>query len=541
MFERFTSNSREVISRAQRQAVSLHHDHVGTEHLLLGLVENDEDSPAEILESLGVSADDVMEGVLELAPVGAEDAGQSPQFTAELKKTLELALRESLHLRSSSISNDHLLIGLLRNSNGTGTQILRRLVGDLNLVRQEIINRSWWWDGRVAMEDGVEKRILEYPDIRPFESAQTDEPRPKRRPPRDESTGSDPEPIPFPDFDQLVSDGIEILEHGLPELPGTLDYFQPIPVAYWKGEVCGTVLFLYYLSDPKRGPFPCGFFGTYVRNGGGWTPREGWSPNDGTRIDFDPITSPESVEYVRQLSGRFAYDSEIHWTGAQHSTEPAEDEPAILVSGRHGPHVAEISFIQGDRVQKAKADGHFGLWIACTDRFEPYRIEAHDDSGAVVGFLDEPLDRYKPDPIPLEVITPTDLELPHQYGGKIRILKVERYEESVGVEWHVTLVPDPDVQLAEQLERLDQEPDQAWSLERIEEHVKLIDGLKLVVLSSHVSLTDDLGTDYKLEGFVGSTHEAEATGTDTFEPTIPNEAAMLTVRWEDLTFEIPLG
>jgi hypothetical protein len=328
-------------------------------------------------------------------------------------------------------------------------------------------------------------------------------------------------------------DGIEILEHGLPELPKTLDYSQSVPVAYWKGEVLGTVLFLYYLRDRDGDPRPRGFSGTYVRAGEGWQPRKRWTPNDGARIDFDPITSIESTDYG---------GSAIHWTGGRHTSEPEEDEPAILISGRHAPNVAEIRFIQGEVLRQSRADGHFGFWTICSDAFEPFRIEAHDSEGALVGFFDNPLhlELHVPQPSPLEVVTPEDADLPHQYGGRIQILGIERYEAKVVVEWHITLEPDPDVQLAEQLEALDREPDQAWTLERIEEHIKLIDVLKLTVFFSHLSLTDDLGTVYQGGGGGGSTGQGEGTWSHEFEPAIPDEATTLTVHWEDLSFQIPL-
>ncbi len=521
---------------AQEEAHRLNHDHVGTADLLLGLMEDKEDGPGEILTDLGVATDDVRQMVLEITPMGEEGGDRASQFTAELKRALELALRESIHLGSSSVDPDHLLIGLLRNSGCVGTRILASLIGDLNLVRQELIDRTWWWAGRVAEEDGVEKRILEHPNIRPLDAAPPEQipSRPKKQRSKEVPPTPEWQPIRPPDFRQLVSDGIEILDHGLPKLPKALDDSKSVPVAYWKGEVLGTVLFLYYRRGQDGSPHPCGFSGTYVRGEEGWQARERWSPNDGTGIDFDPIASSQFEDHG---------DAAIHSTGSRHQTDPAPDEPAILISGRHSPEVAEIRFVQGDVVRTSPANGHFGFWTICTDAFEPFRIEGYDNDGALIGFIDEPLTRYMPAPVPLEVLIPTDLELPHQYGGIVRILKVERHEESVKVEWHVTLEPDPDVQLADQLEAVESKADEAWSLERLHEHVRLIDVLKLTVFFGqleHLSLADDLGTVYQMQGGGGSTGQAEGTWDQKFEPAIPNEATMLTVHWEDLTFEVPL-
>lgn len=63
------------MARVQEEGDNLNHDHVGTEHLLLGLVEEEQDRPAEIFAPLGISAEDVREGVLEVSPMGAENAG----------------------------------------------------------------------------------------------------------------------------------------------------------------------------------------------------------------------------------------------------------------------------------------------------------------------------------------------------------------------------------------------------------------------------------------------------------------------------------
>lgn len=210
MFERFTDRSHRVLALAQQEAHRQNHDHVGTEHLLLGLVDDKQDSPAEILASLSVSPGDVRERVLEVTPVGQESANESTHFTAELKKTLELSLRESLHLRSSSIGTNHLLIGLLRNGESTGTKVLADLVGDLNLVRLELLEKMSWYTGRVVEEEGVKKPVMEYPDIRPLPGTQTGQshPRPIKRRPRDEPTTPEWEPIRPPDFRQLVSDGM---------------------------------------------------------------------------------------------------------------------------------------------------------------------------------------------------------------------------------------------------------------------------------------------------------------------------------------------
>ena len=94
MFERFTERARQVVVLAQDEARSLRHNYIGTEHLLLGLLREEEGLAARALESLGVTLEDTRAKVREAVGEGALDApvtGQIP-FTADAKKTLELAL-----------------------------------------------------------------------------------------------------------------------------------------------------------------------------------------------------------------------------------------------------------------------------------------------------------------------------------------------------------------------------------------------------------------------------------------------------------------
>ena len=120
------------------------------------------------------------------------------------------------------------------------------LVGDLNLVLLELRENMSWYTGRSVEGNGIRKPVMEYPDIRPLESAQAgrSQPRLKKRRPQERPPSPERQPIRLPDFQRLIRDGAEILDHGLPELPQTLDYSQSVPLAYWKGEGLGTVLFL---------------------------------------------------------------------------------------------------------------------------------------------------------------------------------------------------------------------------------------------------------------------------------------------------------
>jgi ATP-dependent Clp protease ATP-binding subunit ClpA len=138
VFERFDDRARRVIVLAQEEARTLNHNYIGTEHLLLGLVQGD-DVAARALESLGVSLEAVRTQVLEIIGEGrAVPTGHIP-FTPRAKKVLELSLREALKTGSNYIGTGHLLLGLVREGEGVAAQVLQTLGVDLPKVRQAVI------------------------------------------------------------------------------------------------------------------------------------------------------------------------------------------------------------------------------------------------------------------------------------------------------------------------------------------------------------------------------------------------------------------
>src|ERR1700733_15214443 len=138
-FERFTDRARRVIVLAQEEARMLHHNYIGTEHILLGLTREGEGVGAKALESLGISLDAVRQQVEEIIGHGQEAPSGHIPFTPRGKKVLELSLRESLQLGHNYIGTEHILLGLIREGDGVAAQILVRLGADLNRVRQQVI------------------------------------------------------------------------------------------------------------------------------------------------------------------------------------------------------------------------------------------------------------------------------------------------------------------------------------------------------------------------------------------------------------------
>lgn len=139
MFERFSERARKVVVQAQEEARALSHDHIGTEHLLLGLMHDEDATSCRVLGDLGVTPDAVREAVT--GSVGEAPGTDSPAtipFSPRAKKSLELALREALQLGHDYISTGHILLGLLRENEGTAAQVLSDLGIDLDEARHRV-------------------------------------------------------------------------------------------------------------------------------------------------------------------------------------------------------------------------------------------------------------------------------------------------------------------------------------------------------------------------------------------------------------------
>ena len=128
-FTRFTGDAREVVRRAQDEAARLGHGQVGTEHVLLALVQGaDGELAARVLHESAITSEAVRGEVLRHLGTGdavADDG--SLRFTPRAKKVLELSLREALALKHDHIGTEHILLGLLRESSGLAARVLSDL------------------------------------------------------------------------------------------------------------------------------------------------------------------------------------------------------------------------------------------------------------------------------------------------------------------------------------------------------------------------------------------------------------------------------
>lgn len=139
MFERFTERARQVVVLAQDEARALKHNYIGTEHILLGLLREEEGLAARVLEQLDITVEEVRAQVARIVGQGDEvTTGQIP-FTPRAKKVLELALREALSLGHNYIGTEHILLGLVRENEGVAARILLDFDADAEKIRNEII------------------------------------------------------------------------------------------------------------------------------------------------------------------------------------------------------------------------------------------------------------------------------------------------------------------------------------------------------------------------------------------------------------------
>ena len=126
MFERFTERARKVIILAREEAIRLGHNFVGTEHLLLGLIREGDGLAVAILKKLNVNISAVKAEIEKIVSAGSEfsPAGEIP-FTPQAKKVLEYAISEARSLGHNYIGTEHLLLGLIREGEGTASLVLR--------------------------------------------------------------------------------------------------------------------------------------------------------------------------------------------------------------------------------------------------------------------------------------------------------------------------------------------------------------------------------------------------------------------------------
>src|SRR5689334_1580183 len=137
----FTDRVRKVLQMAREEAARLHHEYVGTEHILLGLIREGEGVAAAVLQNLSVDLDEIQQKIEDTVKKGkaSQTTGPDLPYTSRAKKVLELAMSEARELSHSYVGTEHLLLGLLREEKGIAAQVLTDAGVNLDAARAETL------------------------------------------------------------------------------------------------------------------------------------------------------------------------------------------------------------------------------------------------------------------------------------------------------------------------------------------------------------------------------------------------------------------
>src|SRR5437867_7361037 len=137
----FTDRVRRVLHLAREEAARLHHEYVGTEHILLGLIREGEGVAATVLTNLNVDLEEISRRIEETVKKGtaAGSAGPDLPYTSRAKKILEFAMSEARELNHRYVGTEHLLLGVLREEKGIGAQVLTDAGINLEEARGEVL------------------------------------------------------------------------------------------------------------------------------------------------------------------------------------------------------------------------------------------------------------------------------------------------------------------------------------------------------------------------------------------------------------------
>ncbi|MDP6930624.1 MAG: Clp protease N-terminal domain-containing protein, partial [Planctomycetota bacterium] len=140
MFDRFTDRAKKVMSYARQEAQKFNHEYIGTEHILLGLVQEGSGVAANVLKNMSIDLEKIRHEVEKIVKTGPSmvTMGQLP-FTPRAKKVLELSMEEASQLSHNYIGTEHLLLGLIKENEGIAAQVLMNLGVQLEDVRDEVL------------------------------------------------------------------------------------------------------------------------------------------------------------------------------------------------------------------------------------------------------------------------------------------------------------------------------------------------------------------------------------------------------------------
>ena len=139
-FEKFSERARRVLTSAQEEAQQLNHSYIGTEHILLGLIREEEGVAAKVLNNLGISLTKIRSAVEYIIGRGEKSVTSEIGLTPRAKRVIELAIDEARHLGHNYIGTEHLLLGLLHEGEGVAAGVLESFGITLEQARTETTN-----------------------------------------------------------------------------------------------------------------------------------------------------------------------------------------------------------------------------------------------------------------------------------------------------------------------------------------------------------------------------------------------------------------
>jgi ATP-dependent Clp protease ATP-binding subunit ClpC len=135
-FERYSEQAKDVVCLALRESRDLHHRHVGTEHILLGLLGHTDGAAAVVLTKLGVTRDGVLELIMRRVGAGATPRPEPPAFTQQAVSVLDGAMHEALPLGKNHVATEHVLLSIIRDNEGRALANL--ILHELDVGRSRI-------------------------------------------------------------------------------------------------------------------------------------------------------------------------------------------------------------------------------------------------------------------------------------------------------------------------------------------------------------------------------------------------------------------
>jgi hypothetical protein len=183
----------------------------------------------------------------------------------------------------------------------------------------------------------------------------------------------------------MQAHGAQALTEGLSAFPVHLTRLSVVPLAYWKTERVAYVTFVAGSPNTETHFEPELWLGRYDRQDDGWIAGPGWTGAPGWGGPEGPLGLPDGME-----------GKAVRWGGRLSRDDTDEGGPLFVIWGWCSAEVAKLVLLQGDDVIFIPINGHIRSWIIGNESNDPWRIEAHDSAGTVVGVASKTQGEYEP-------------------------------------------------------------------------------------------------------------------------------------------------